>query len=212
MSMEEEGQASSCAFFFSFCVGNQEPPTAAYIYLLTSDFLSSSQSLEIPPYCNPQTITLTSKSREIRVLITQKACAFKKTPQITKLEAFCVIFLLFFFVSYKMGILETATCDPCTQETCEPVNPGQIELSWFLANSKAITWLQYALELSQSTLGWVRAMFLAWSNVFQHAACFFHRLSNTWSAAFSGVVVLPFFWSKCIPAAWPLWSCSHSLS
>lgn len=69
-------------------MGNQERPPAAYIYLLTSDFWRSFQNLEIPLHSNPQSITLTNKSEEARVLITEEACSFKKTPQIPKLVAF----------------------------------------------------------------------------------------------------------------------------
>lgn len=82
--------------FFSFCVGNQEPPPAAYIYLLISDFWRSFQNLEISPFCNPQSITLTSKSEETKVLITQEARGSKKPLKSPNLWIF-TLYIYFFF-------------------------------------------------------------------------------------------------------------------
>lgn len=88
--------------FFSFHVQNQEHPFIAYIYLETTDFSRSFQNLELPLYCNPQSIELTSKSEESRVLITHEVCVFYLLPsplhQILKPVgfSFCNYFWFFF--------------------------------------------------------------------------------------------------------------------
>lgn len=80
----------------------------------------------------------------------------------------------------------------CRQETWEPVNPRQIKLSRFSKSSKAITrtaWSCPKAPLDESGLCFLHDQ----TSFFQHAACFFLRLSNTPSAPFSGAATVPFF-------------------
>lgn len=84
--------------FFSFHVGKQEPSPAAHIYLQTSKFWRSFQTLKIPLHCNPSSSTLTSKSKENMVLISQESCGFKKNNhQTSGIFKLCIFLLHFIF-------------------------------------------------------------------------------------------------------------------
>lgn len=212
--MEEEDQASSCTFlYFSILCGKSH-----WFFKVFSESGNASPLQS----CNPQSITLTSLKMPGFWLLRKPVfcCFFFFFSQIPK----PVPFYFLFFVVVKITIIiyifsplfSLQNGHPkkqlheitCRQGTCEPVNPRQIELSWFLKSSKIIMWLVYSLELSPSTLGWVRAMSLAWSNVFLWAC------SLLLLPAFKCTVCS--FLRSChgifFSVAWPLWSHSHSHS
>lgn len=138
------------------------------LHLVTTSFSKSFQNLKLPLYSNPQSIELISNFLKKPGYWLPMKSVYFTFPPIKSLNLWVFTFYnnFFFFFVRSWHPNEQLYEITCRQGTCEAVNPRQIELSWFLTSSTTITWLEYSLGLSQSTLGWVRAMFLGWSNVF----------------------------------------------